>query len=208
MIALALDHAPNNTGWAIGSPKAGRIASGVFHLKSWGDNEPERVDALYEWLCGLIQKHEVTHVFYELWTQQSPDRRNGRKTAAFDLNTRMNQGAVVGVIWLASRKAAGRPLPCSAVPISSWRSRFLGTTKATPGLAGVYGEDSLKDKALRVCAKRGWLVEDHNEAEALGILDYSLCSLDRHYAGATDGIFRRAELTEDTARVRARAEGR
>ena len=104
--------------------------------------------------------------------------------------------------------AGGACIPCAPVAISSWRSRFLGTTKATPGLKGVYKDEDLKAKAIRACALRGWYVSDHNAAEACGVLDYGLASISRRHAGVGDPIFRRAELAADTERVRARAGGR
>jgi len=50
--------------------------------------------------------------------------------------------------------------------------------------------------------ERGWYVTYHDEAEALGLLDFTLCSIDSLYAGRTDPVFRRVEMRQDMARVR------
>jgi hypothetical protein len=181
--ALALDHAPIATGWAVGRPCEPPLGHGVFRLRTWGLDEPDRVARYRTWLMDLIANHRIGHVFYEQPIESVARHGN--------LDTRMKQGAVVGMIWLACHDAG---VPCQPVAVSQWRARFLGTTKATPGLKGVHEEDDLKAKALRACALRGLIVSDHNEAEALGILDYGLSTLSRRHAAWGDPLMRRAQL--------------
>jgi hypothetical protein len=67
-------------------------------------------------------------------------------------------------------------IPYAWVAIDDWRERFLGTKRAPPGLVQREARTKwFKDSALSTCLQHGWLVEDHNAAEALGIMYYGLC---------------------------------
>ena len=179
--ALALDQSPQATGWAIGHPSDARPKWGTFRQRKWGDDEGERLVEFCDWMTGLIAEHAVTHVFYE-----HPFIPRHNNFASIE-----PQFFLIGIINFV---AARHKLPVAQVAMQSWRSRFLGTTKAPPGLKGDAGRKELKQMALKACAIRGWLVEDDNAAEALGILDFGLSTLDRKHAGRTDILFRRAEL--------------
>jgi hypothetical protein len=179
--ALALDQSPRHTGWAIGSPNDPRPKWGALKLKPWGDDEGERLLEFYNWLTATILDNHISHVFYE--SPFIPGHGNFHSIEP--------QFFLIGTINLV---AAQFETPVAQVPMQSWRSRFLGTSKAPPGLKGDAGRKALKEMALKACAIRGWLVEDDNIAEALGILDYGLSTLDRKHAGKADILFRRQEL--------------
>jgi len=189
MKVLALDQAPLNTGWAIGTPCDGKPVWGVFTLPTWGNHEGERLLSFWRWLRTTLADNEISHCFYEDYVEV--------RGKSYDVA--MKQGMQIGIIELL---CAEMNIPLKVVPVAAWRTRFLGTTKATPGLKGVYEAEDLKQKALRACALRGWLVEEHHAAEALGILDYGCCTLSKKHAGAADPIFRRAQLKEDESWIR------
>lgn len=200
-IVLALDQSPKHTGWAVGTPLESKPAFGVFDMPPWGDDAADRLQSFRDWLTGTITGRRVTHLFYE--SPVNPPFKS------FDV-TRM-QGKQVGVIELVAAdllervpwKGERQPIvPVFEVAIDSWRSRFLGTTKAPAGLSGKFATDELKQMALRSCALRGWYVSDHNAAEALGILDYALSVVSPKHAGNRDPIFRRLELQADVAKFR------
>lgn len=179
--ALALDQSPLSTGWAVGHPNDTKPLWGVLKLKQWGDAEGERLVEFNEWLTKTIAENGVTHLFYE---------------APF-LPRHLNFHSIEPQFFLIGHinyVAACREIPVQQVAMQSWRSRFLGTTKAPPGLKGDVARKELKQMALRACALRGWLVDNDNAAEALGILDFGLSTLDRKHAGRADILFRRAEL--------------
>ena len=46
----------------------------------------------------------------------------------------------------------------------------------------------------KACSMRGWIVSDHNVAEALGHLDYAHSVINRKHAGSRDILARRSEL--------------
>ena len=90
-----------------------------------------------------------------------------------------------------------------AVAIQSWRSHFLGVAQAPKGMAkGDVRTNWLKDAAIKKCMERGWLVQYHDEAEALGIMDFALACLDAGYDQKIGPYVRRAELKAEVARFR------
>ena len=187
-VALALDQSPTATGWAVASPEDAKPKWGVFKLDRWGDDEGERLAQFHDWLTGKIREHSVTHLFYE-----SPiDPRGLSFVKSFDVTAK--QSMQIGIILVVAHLFK---IPVAQVPIDSWRSRFIGATKAPPGLKGEHARKELKRMALKACMLRNWYVDDDNAADALGILDFSLSTLSRQYAGGRDVIFRRAELKSD-----------
>lgn len=183
-VVLALDQSPTATGFAIGQPCESRPRFGVFRLPPWNNNEGERLLAFETWLLATIAQHGVTNVFYE-----APVEMGSIKSAEID----SKQKALIGCIQTNTYRALKREPP--QVFVASWRSRFLGTTKAPPGLTRPEQRRAeLKRMALKACAMRGWLVEDDNAAEALGILDFALSTLDRKHQSSRDVLFGRAEM--------------
>lgn len=197
---MALDQSPNNTGWAIGKPGDPKPLFGKFDLKPWGDVEPERVKVFHLWLKDMLEKHSITHLFYELDVPRAglgkaimstPKRGMPRPivVGTKDPAITRNQNAVIAIIWLS---AALKSIPVSPIEVGEMRSRFIGTRHIT-GLQGDALTKEFKNRALKACAMRGWWVDDHNVAEALGHLDYALSVLDRKHAGNRDILFHRAE---------------
>lgn len=186
IVAMALDQSPTATGFAIGAPCDPRPVFGVFNLRSWGVHEGKRLAEFRDWLMARIKRHGVTHLYYE-----APANVQFIAGRAKSFDTTSQQNMQIGVINLVAHDCA---VPVAQVAASSWRSRFLGTTKAPPGLKGDAARAELKRLALRACALRNLLVEDDNAAEALGILDYGLSCIDRRHAGKTHVLFNRAEL--------------
>ncbi len=193
IVAMALDQSPTNTGWAIGSPLELKPAYGLFSLPPWGDHEGQRLCSFEDWLTTKIKSSGVTHLFYEAPVDV------GFKS--FDIT--IKQGAQIGKIWASAYRCGD--IPVAQIAVDSWRSRFLGTTKAPPGLKGDNARQALKQMALKACALRDWLIDDDNIAEALGLLDFSLSTLSQRHAGHRDPIFRRAELQQDMKNFRGEA---
>lgn len=187
MRVLSLDQAPVNTGWAVGSPDMKAPTAGLFRMRSWGDDEDGRCHEYIVWLEGMCERYQPTHIFRE---QLFPitDERQFMTVAA--------QHMIVGLI-----AATAKRFHCEyrQVLVADWRKRFLGTSKALPGLKGDKARRWFKEQAVVACARRGWDITQEDAAEACGILDYGLASIDRDYAGRTDVIFRRAEHQRDHA---------
>lgn len=187
--ALALDQAPVNTGWAVGSPDSTKPVWGNWRLQSWSDEtEGLRINQFEDRVISLIEKYRVTHIFYEaLYPIISPR----------DFAVRENQAKVVGAI---ESVAARRKLKVGKIVIADWRMRFIGRTKPLPGLKGDAGREDLKRAAMTACVKRGWWVDQPDAAEALGILNYGLGVLDQNYEHRDNPLMRRAQTAEDERR--------
>jgi len=86
-------------------------------------------------------------------------------------------------------------VPCAWVPVDEWRSRFLGFHKPPPGIVEAKARRAwYKETAIQQCLARGWLVQDDNSAEALGILDFGLSCVSNSYRRRVGPVIRRAQL--------------
>lgn len=187
--AIALDQAPVNTGWAVGSPDSRPPVWGHWRLQSWTDEtEGLRLNQFEDRLISLIEKYRITHVFYEALYPIITPR---------DFAVRENQAKVVGAINSIANR---RNLKCGKVIIADWRMRFIGRTKPLPGLKGDAGREDLKRAAMVACVKRGWYCDQPDAAEALGILNFGLSVLDQNYEHRDNPLMRRAQSAADELR--------
>lgn len=189
---MALDQSLRATGWAIGAPCCRKPVWGLFELPSWHEREGERQAAFEDWLRHMIKSHAITHVYFEAPVGYDKWQKS------FD--TTMNQGAQNGAIDTISFRCG---VDAFKTDVNAMRARFIGHTKPPPGLVlNGSGREWLKQKAIEECASRGWFTYDHNEAEALGHLDYALSMLSKRHASQSDVLFRRIELNNSVKRFR------
>lgn len=194
LVVLALDLAKNRTGWAVGYPGMPRPSWGVFQLAGeWERHEGKRLNEWRRFLEKKIGEHAVTYIAME---------RPFIDLKAFDYNGTV---PIMQMQGIALELAESRSLKSGAVSIQSWRSHYLGLTAAPKHLAQKERTPWLKDAAMKRCAERGWLPEYHDEAEALGIMDFALACLDADYDHKVGPTVRRAELKADIARYRGEA---
>lgn len=200
-VIMTLDQAPSNTGWAIGKLWDRKPIYGKLDLPPWGDDEPQRVKIFFRWLWKTLNDHGVTHLFYE---KDVPNAGRGKAIMSTpkrgpsrpiivnqkDPAITLNQNACIAMIWYAAAEAG---IPVQPIDVNDMRDRFIGTRRI-PGLQGEAHTKELKLHALKACALRGWLVSDHNVAEALGHLDFAFSVVDPKNSGAHDILSRRTEL--------------
>lgn len=166
---LALDLA-TNTGWAT-CPVGGEAVSGQKTMPDTG-RDIGRFLAVYErWLMMLLAKHNVDLIAYE-----QPIIAGSK-----NLQTLRKLYSLTGLTELIGRKASAEVIE---VPISSWRKHFIGRGTG-------FKRDKLdpKQMAITACYERGWNPATHDEAEALGILDYVMAKLDLPRAWPDAGLF-------------------
>lgn len=184
--ALALDQS-TKMGWAIGSTDGSRPVFGVETFSTRGSDEGPLWLAYEKWLDNVIFEQRIGAIFFEQ-TFLPPN-------SGFD--SRYKQFGFTIITQLVAARAA---IPAKQILISDWRGRFIGTSRAPAGLKGDHARRWFKDQALKGAAERGWYTDSHDAAEALGILDYGLCTLDPAYESRTGPLFRRAEATADERR--------
>jgi len=191
LVVLALDIAKNRTGWAVGSTSWPRPHWGVFELSGeWERNQGKRLKAWRDFLARQIDNHHVTYLAME---------RLYVDLKAFDFNGTVPMAQMHGAAMLL---AEDKGIRCGAVSIQSWRSHFLGTATAPKHLAASQRTKVWKDLAIKRAVERNWYCQLHDEAEALGIMDYALACLDPDYEHKTGPASRRAELKAEIAAFR------
>ena len=193
-VVLALDIALRRTGWAVGWPGMSRPFWGVHDtVGDWDGREGERLNAWRRFLEARLDEHAVTCIAMEL---PFIDNR------AFSFNGTV---AVLQMQGIALELAHARGIRAAGVAIASWRAHWIGHGVAPKHLASKDRTPWLKDMAVKRAAERGWLTQFHDEAEALGIMDFALACLDAGYDHRVGPMVRRAELKADIARFREEA---
>lgn len=189
LVAMSLDIAKNRTGYAVGSTAWPRPFWGVHERSGpWDRREGERLNEWRRFLVGKLDEHGITYVTVEQLFINMGD---------FNFNGTVPIAQMHGIVLQLCQE---RGIKCGEAPIGAWRKRFLGTAAAPKGLAGKAKTEWWKRQAITACVARNWYVTHHDEAEAIGILDFTLASLDRDYAHRTAPLFRRRELQQDVAR--------
>lgn len=190
LCVLAIDCAMNTSGWAVGNATAARPAWGVYNTERWCKQNSGRELARWrEWLDGMLAEHQfnaiaIEQVFVDVSSAQ-----------AFNFSGTQAQMMLSGILF---EWAFQHAIPVHEVSIDDWRAHFLGFNRR-PRDSGKKG-DFWKALAMKVAAQRNWFVEFHDSAEALGILDYTLSTLDQGYRHRTAAIRGRQELDRTLGR--------
>jgi hypothetical protein len=194
LVVLALDIALRRTGWAVGWPGMQRPFWGVHDIAGdWDGREGGHLHAWRRFLAARMDEHAVTYIAMEL------PFIDGR---AFSFNGTV---AVLQMQGIVLELAHARGIRAAGVAIGSWRAHWIGQGVAPKHLARKERTPWLKDMAMKRAAERGWLTRFHDEAEALGIMDFALSCLDANYDHKVGPMVRRAELKADIARFRGEA---
>lgn len=192
MRILSLDQAPNNIGWAYGSTEPNmKPQSGVRVNDDFGDDERRMLESLMGWW---------DQIFFEA----APDLVTCEQivTAAASFNTIVlhKQFALFAYFQVF---CVQQKIDFEMVEIYEWRKRARIPTQR-PKWAK-HDENWLKDAARVACAERGWLIENHHQAEAMLMLDYALAMHSKEYSHRTGPLLRRIDTEFDN---KARAFGK
>lgn len=165
---LTLDLA-TNFGWARcvvgGQPEYGAVG-----LPSTG-RDIGRFLAVYErWLVKRCREYEIDLVAYE--QPIIPKEKN--------LHTLRKLYSLAGVTELVCKRENIRVVE---VPISTWRVHFIGKCR------GFATKTEAKEMAIDACLERGWNPATHDEAEALGIMDYVFAKMELEKPWPDGGLF-------------------
>lgn len=191
---MGIDPSQVATGWAVGNTTVRtRPTSGVFRQRSWTKGSSGELSATWEdWLYHMVDQYSVQAIFCEA-SILPPNAKGGRDS----MMVRYAQFNMVGIV---DRLVHRKKLQGGIIDISDWRMRFNGATRRPKHMTMSQGTAWHKKNALAACAKRGWFITDHNEAEALGVLDYGMAAVDRAYASWSDPLMRWAETERDRER--------
>lgn len=188
---LGIDTAMTKTGWAHYREGDDKPTWGVRRTPSWNDDEGKYLWEFFEWLGNLCVDKAVTHIFVE-------DCRF--KTAHSENLTQML--ASIGLIAQATIVAfklteRGQPIELFAAQPQQWRKTFLGVMPKPEGINPTVWRKTLKEAAVSQCHIRGWLVESDDEADALGVMTYGICTIDATFLHQQGPLFRKAENMHD-----------
>lgn len=158
MRILALDLSKRSAGWAAWGPDDGVVASGTWVLGSEFTPKGRVFARLHEEMSAINALGAIDHIFYEKPLNLGPEAGN---TSADTINI------LVGLAMHAESwgEAMGVRL-IADVHMATWRRFFLGKMpRATR-------TDELKQYAMSRCRQLGFKPIKHDQAEALGILDF------------------------------------
>lgn len=187
MIILGLDQAPVGIGFAYGEP-GGRPTFGYKECQNYGDNTARLRRHVREWLVTLAKSAGVGRIYFE----QILVRKHG-----LHMPTLHKQFAVVGGIETAAEQV-GLEDECYEVMIADWRTEFYSGGR--PAKSADSLSDGWKAMASPECARRGWLTDNHNIAEALGIWHFGCVCSDKVYRVRAGLHKRRAQSDHDERR--------
>ena len=149
-------------------------AFGVHVLPSTGANVGPFLIAYEDWLNAYLADNPgIEHLIYEA-TFFGPQTQRHILLKLYGLQVKTEE-----IAW-------HHQIRVREANLQSWRKVFLGTSAAPKHIKGRANRSKwLKDEAIHACLRRGWMVTDDNEADACGILDYTLGCDDKAYKDRT-----------------------
>ena len=166
---LALDLNSTRSGWAFGGPSDSVPRSGVWQLPGGGDLQ-RCCGGLYNSISTLCKLVHPKFVIIE-----APLQMGGRSA-----HTALVLMMLYGAATAAGHNAGARVEP---VAVSTWRKHFIGH--------GNMKGDEAKDLAMQRCKMFRWPVENHDQAEALGIWDYGVSKYCKRAGALSTPLFGR-----------------
>lgn len=131
----------------------------------------ERATEFSDWLASIVTAHGITDIGVEPPVPVMTGNTN------IETETWL-KGAFLRVLEISHR----RRLNVWRVHESSWRSHFLGVTRAPKDVGKTKRRQWLKRACIEECRARGFDPKDDNAADALGILSYVRAMSDADYA--------------------------
>jgi Holliday junction resolvasome RuvABC endonuclease subunit len=177
---LALDQARNRIGWALGSVDMERPLCGVHPLPSVGARHGAMLGHVRDWLDTMIKTYHVHHLIYET------------PFAGVNIENFAVVNKMLGVIELV---CDDHEIGCVRAAPVEWRARFLGCGAAPKAIGKGLSKSAaraartewLKQASVAACVARGWPVENHDEADACGLLDFGLACHSAAYRERKEG---------------------
>lgn len=173
MIVLGLDQAPRFTGFCHGDTASEKPPVwGAHEFENYGENGVLLIRAVRKWMISLCEIVRPEFVYCE---QIVFDFRHINSLIT------SQQFCVIAGIEAACDFLG---MECFQIDISKWRKRGLGRGNK-PKWAANGEEPWLKEAAKKACLDLGWLIDDHNAAEAALIWDYGCAHVDPEYRRKT-----------------------
>lgn len=159
MRCCTLDLSKRSAGWAIWAPGDAKPVSGVWQLGTEFTSDGMTYCRLHERLSDLHMLGAIDALFWE----EALDARVLSGHTNID-TLRVLGGLTAHAASWAEAMGCRHARPVNMV---TWRREFLGPMKR-----GTKSAD-LKEMAMERCRQFGWKPAKHDEAEALGIMDWA-----------------------------------
>lgn len=183
MKILGLDQSRKNTGFCYGIADAEAVPKwGVQPFESYGENGVLLIREVRKWAISLMEVVRPDAVYCEQIVIN---------VARFNSQTVYEQFEVVAGIEAACDFIG---CECFMVDIGTWRKRFLGRGNAPKWAPENDRTNWLKDAAMKACADRGWLIDNHHAAEACALWDFGCAHQDIEYRRRTAARVTRARM--------------
>lgn len=173
---MGLDISANSTGWAVGQfaweyPKYGRWRP----PKDWEwSTMQENCASFRDFLTIKVKSLGIEYIGMEAYIVPPEQFSAASHQFMFSLHT------------IASLVAHDCKIQAGRAAIKTWRAHFLGRSVAPNKDFRLPGEHDnrywFKREAIRRCADRGWLTDNDDTAEALGVMDCILFGKDPDWA--------------------------
>jgi hypothetical protein len=163
MRICALDLSKSSTGFACWGPEDSKTASGVWELGSIFTSRGRVFQKLHMNLLDLHTISPIDAIFYEDGINIFPGA-----VATNAESIKLSAGLAAHAESFAEAIGARH---IHAVNMTTWRRHFLG--KMPRGTR----KSDLKEMAMERCRQLGFKPAKHDEAEAIGILDYACDAL-------------------------------
>lgn len=198
---LAIDQSMLATGWAHWLKGEKSPSGGLFSLPSWGDEEGKFLNKWRTWLADMIWDRQVTHLYIEDTSFALLHRdKDGTEWGLKHHEDTTEKLATFGLMCNALQAADKANIEAYLVEPRVWRNRFWGTERPPKSYTPSARRSWLKERSKQSCIERGWIIENHNIADAHGILDFAMCCVDPLYESRSGPLFRRAQLQRDNER--------
>jgi hypothetical protein len=159
MRILALDLSKRSAGWACWGPSDEHVASGTWELGSEFTGKGQTFAKLHQNMADLHRLGAIDRIYYEKPLNLGPAAGN---------TSRDTLDVLIGLAMHAESFGFAMSIPTQDLNMSSWRAFFLAGMKKANATA------DLKEYAMRRCRQLGFRPIKHDQAEAIGILDYAL----------------------------------
>lgn len=176
---LGLDQSMRATGWAHLCEGDPQPTYGVNESPSWGDNEGCHLWRWGKWLDHMVNDRGVSHVFFENTFISVPGYVES-------LSQCLARYCLIGKIL---EVAYEHGIAARMASIADWRRHFTGHKRPPKDIKAGARRAWWKKQAIAACQRNRWRVDDHNAAEALGILYFGISTIDPKFAAQRDPIF-------------------
>lgn len=192
--ALALDQSMTSTALAHLVEGQKSPTGWMFPMPVWGDDAGRYATDLRLYLLDQCWDLQVTHLFYENVFFNHLDHHETRSQSMASIGLML----VIEMVAEECRRR-GQEVEDIYIDNQQWTESFWGSSKAPSGYTKAQKRNWRKEQSIKQCHLRGWDCQwegkdNHNVADAKGVLNFGLTCIDPRWAANAVPLFNRAQL--------------